>query len=180
MTCIVGIESKGKVYVGGDSAGTRADGSQRSLADKKVFINDGILFGVCGLPKVMDALEHGLDVPKRSRKDNVRKYINRQLMPAIIETLDDAQCTEKHHGSSSFEGAFLMAFAGKLYTVETNFQVITTARGFNSVGSGSDIAMGSLHASRNVRNARARILTALEASAINNAAVRPPFTVLSV
>jgi ABC-2 type transport system ATP-binding protein len=68
---------------------------------------------------------------------------------------------------------------GKLFVIESNFQVITNAYGFDSVGSGSDIAIGSMHASMKERNAKKRMLMALEASSINNAGVRPPFTIVS-
>jgi len=37
MTCIIAVEHKGKVWMGGDSAGTRSDMHQQSRSDKKSF-----------------------------------------------------------------------------------------------------------------------------------------------
>ena len=179
MTCIVGIERKGKVFIGADSAGTFGNLSQRVLSDKKVFLNGNVLIGVCGLPKVMDLLHHRVKFPKQ-KVGTSREFVSRTLIPFIQSALEGADCLQKHNGDVSFEGALLVGYAGKLYNIESNLQIVTSAYGFDSVGSGSDIAIGSLHATVGDRNVERRILKALEASAINNAGVRPPFTILSV
>ena len=180
MTCILGLVDGKTVYVGGDSAGTSGDLSQRIIGDKKVFKRDTVVFGVCGSPKVMDALMHVLVVPKRSTGQDVGEYVRKDLVPALKTVLTETGCVSSNEQHPElFEGAIMVGCHGKLFVVESNFQVITNAYGFDSVGSGSDIAIGAMHASMKERNAKKRMLKALEASSINNAGVRPPFTIVS-
>lgn len=183
MTCIVGIQSNNKVSIGGDSALTSPDGAQRSYGEGKVFLNGKVLFGVCGLPKVINALRDVLDVPEQPKGVDDQKYVSKFLIPAIKECLWETGCsnqgdTEEDREGEFFEGSFLMGHKGKLYRVECNFQVITSSYGFDAVGSGQDIAIGSLHASKKEKDAKKRILEALESSSINNSGVRPPFLIL--
>ena len=178
MTCIIGVAKRGTVYLGGDSAGTSGDLSQRVIGDKKVFKRDKYIFGICGLPKVMDALRYAIELPVQEKGSDDRQFVAAELLPAIKAGLKEYGCTE--HEGEKFHGAILFGYRGKLYRIESNFQVITNAYEFDAVGSGADIAMGSLHATTRDFNVRNRILKALEASAINNAGVRPPFTIVSV
>lgn len=175
MTAIVGIQKSGRVWLGGDSAATSGDLSQRVIGDSKVFIVGDIAFGVCGLPKVMDVLRDAIKYPRQTGNDS-RSFMTNELIPAIKNAL-------KHHGcvqNDEFHGSALIGYRGLLYCLEGNFQIITNAYGFDAVGSGADIAIGSLHATRSTRNPHKRILMALEAASINNAGVRPPFNVITL
>jgi len=180
MTCIVGIEHGNTVFVGGDSAATGGDLSQRVIADKKVFVIGEFAFGVCGLPKVMDALRFNIKFPQQVKGTDDRQYIASEFIPTFKAGLQKEGCVlvHKEHGEY-FQGAILVGYRAKLYHVEANFQVITSAYGFDAVGSGANIAIGSLHATKSL-SPKKRILQALEASAINNAGVRPPFAIVSV
>ena len=179
----MGVQDRKKVFIGGDSAMTTPDGTQRLYGEGKVFTTGRVLFGVCGLPKVINALRDVLEVPDQPRGVEDAKYISKFLIPAIKECLWETGCsnegdTEEDREGEYFEGSFLMGYKGKLYRVECNFQVITSSYGFDAVGSGQDIAIGSLHATVNEKNTKKRCLQALEASAINNSGVRPPFLIL--
>ncbi len=178
MTCIVGIEYKGSVWLGGDSAATSGSGRQTIIGDPKVFLVGDLAFGVCGLPKVMDVLAHKLEFPKNDAKDNDREFMAKELMPFIVSQLTEAGCVQQHpkHGAL-FEGALLMAYRGKLYQVQSNFQLITNSFGFDSVGSGAEVALGSLQSSQKGKPEK-RINDALTAAALNNFGVRPPFNVV--
>ena len=194
MTCIVGLQSGKSVLIGGDSAGTSGNLSQRILGDKKVFNKGKFVFGVCGLPKVIDAIRYTFDIPEQDKSEEDRAYISATFLPAFKECLKEAGCfagehdrEESGHEESEsnqdnleevFVGAVLFGYKGKLYRIESNFQIITNAYEFDAVGSGQDIAIGALHSSKKNSNAKKRILSALEASAINNAGVRPPFTIV--
>jgi ATP-dependent protease HslVU (ClpYQ) peptidase subunit len=180
MTCIVGIEGKNTVWLGGDSAATSSDGSQTLIADKKVFVNGDIAFGICGSPKIIDPLMFTKFTPQK-RGENNREYVGTVLVPMIKQAFKDSGCSVEHpeHGEV-FQGEVLFGVGGKLYRMQSNFQLITDSQGYASVGSGSDIALGSLHATKRDGNAKRRIMTALEASALANAGVRPPFAVVSV
>jgi len=180
MTCIVGIQRNSRVYLGGDSAATGGDGSQMVIADKKVFVNGDLAFGICGSPKIIDPLRF-TKFPKQKRGQDDREFVAKELVPAIKAAFKESGCVvENPKYGEIFEGAILFGTQGKLYRMESNFQIITDAYGFDSVGSGADIAIGSLHATKKDRDSRRRIITALEAASIANSGVRPPFAIVTV
>lgn len=184
MTCIAGIKKGNKVWIGGDSAATSGNMSQLIIADKKVFVKGEFAFGVCGSPKVMDVLRDKVKIPKQSMPDN-RKYITVSVLPEIKQAFRQSGCMERNKFGKEIEeiyGMLLFGYRGSLYRMESNFQIITTAYGFDAVGSGQDIALGHMHSTSSsmLNNPKKRILKALEASAINNAGVRPPFAVVCV
>lgn len=180
MTCIVGIQNKGRVYLGGDSAATSPDGSQTIIADKKVFVNGGVAIGICGSPKVIDPLRMIRFAKIKFRQDE-RNYLVEEVLPKIKDALKKSGCVIEHpeHGEI-FQGALLIGVRGSLYRIESNFQIITDSHGFDAIGSGADIALGSLHSTKGIRDSKTRIKSALEASSIANSGVRPPFAIVSV
>jgi ATP-dependent protease HslVU (ClpYQ) peptidase subunit len=73
----------------------------------------------------------------------------------------------------------LVAYRGRLYELQGNFQLVESDEKFASVGSGSTLALGSFDATRSVWGAKKRIIKALEAST-KNAGCAPPFDTLVV
>lgn len=177
MTCICGIESKGMVFLGGDRAATDGGLNRTLIKEPKVFEKDHIGFGVCGLPKVMDALQHTIEIPLYSG-ENGKGYLVGKVIPAIREGLKKMECTEEHNGQQYFHGAMLIGFMGRLYQLQSNFQLVEPANGFDAVGSGAEPALGSLRSSKG--NPKERLLKALKVSAENNAGVAPPFDVIVI
>lgn len=178
MTCIVGIQKNKWVWIGGDSAATSLNGGQKLIQDSKVFKVNNLVFGVCGLPKVLNHLKFNVKFPNRKSTVNSRKYISSTLLPLIKKELIAADCVENTGGTYSFAGAIMFGYAGVLYTIQSNFQVINNAANYDAIGSGSEIALGSLHSTRGDNNTKRRILSALEASAANNSTVRPPYSIV--
>lgn len=179
MTCIVGVEHKGNVYLGGDRAATDGGLNRTLIKEPKVFLKGEIGFGVCGLPKVMDALQHAIELPEHTTGD-AKGYLVSQVVPAIRDGLKKLECTEEHNGQQYFHGAMLIGYRGRLFQLEANFQLVEAARGFDAVGSGGEAAMGALRANKKTSDARKRVIEALEVSAEANAGVAPPFDIVVV
>jgi len=180
MTCIVGVVDGKNVWLGGDSAGTAGDLSRTIIKDPKVFVRGDVGFGVCGSPKVMDALAHAIELPKQKTGSD-RSFLVGELVPAIRRGLKKLDAVMKHpvHGTL-FEGSILIAYRGCLYNLESNFQLIQAANGTDAIGSGGELARGSLQSSKSVRDPKQRIITALEAATEGNAGVAPPYVVVAV
>jgi len=177
MTCIIGFEKGGTVWIGGDSAGTASNMHQRIRKDKKVFVRGEFIFGFCGSFRMGDLLKHTLVLPEVQKgKDDVSFMVN-DFVNAIRACFDEEN---KKNGEEKMTPYFLVGFRGKLFNIQGDYQVGQPADGFDAVGSGADIAIGAMHASKSVGNTKKRITAALDASAKNNAAVRPPFHVLSL
>lgn len=179
MTCIVGIEHRGTVWLGGDSAATDGAMNRVIIKDPKVFLRGEVGFGVCGSPKVMDALAHGMELPTQEGGED-RAFLVSQLVPAIREGLKKLDAVVEHPARGTFfEGSMLVGYRGKLYQLEGNFQLIHSSDGYDSVGSGSLHALGSLATTSDVRDPKKRLLVALDA-ATKNAGVAPPFVLVKV
>lgn len=177
MTCIVGLVKGDTVWLGGDRAATDGGLNRTLIKEPKVFEKNHIGFGVCGLPKVMDALQHAIEIPPYSGEDD-KGYLVAKVIPAVREGLKKLECTEEHNGQQYFHGAMLIGFMGRLYQLEANFQLVESANGFGAVGSGAEPALGSLRSSKG--NPKDRLLEALKVSAENNAGVAPPFDVIAI
>jgi ATP-dependent protease HslVU (ClpYQ) peptidase subunit len=177
MTCIVGVVYGKNVWLGGDRAATSGNLNRTIIKDPKVFVKENIGFGVCGLPKVMDTLQYHIEIPVYNG-ENVKTYLVSSVIPAIRSGLKAMDCTVHHEGQDYFEGAMLVAFNGRLFELEANFQLVESSKGFNAVGSGAEPALGSLRATKG--NPRTRLLQALQTSAENNAGVAPPFDVIEI
>jgi hypothetical protein len=184
MTCIVGLVKGKTVWLGGDRAATDGHLNRTLLKEPKIFVRGELGFGVCGSPKVMDALKHAIELPMQQDGDD-RAFLVGTLVPAIREGLvkfDAAGKDDSPFGGGSgvvFDGAILVAYRGKLYNMQSNFQLIEGSDSYASVGCGSALALGSLASTKKVSNPRKRVLAALEAST-NNAGCAPPFDVLAV
>jgi len=184
MTCIVGLVDGNKVWLGGDRAATDGGLNRTLLKEPKIFTKGEIGFGVCGLPKVMDALKHAIELPVQTEGDD-KGFLVSQVIPAIREGLvkfDAAGENKSPFGGGpgiEFEGAMLVAYRGRLYNLQGNFQLVEGDEKFASVGSGSKLALGSFDSTKKVSNPKRRIIMALEAST-KNAGCAPPFDTLVV
>lgn len=176
MTCIVGCVEGKSVWIGGDRAATNGGLNRTLIKEPKIFLKDGVGFGVCGLPKVMDALQHAVE-PKYGGQ-GPKKYLVSDLVPALREGFKKLDCTVDHEGQHYFHGAILIGFRGRLFQLEGNFQLVESSKGFDAVGSGAEPALGSLRSSKG--KVKDRLLEALKVSAENNAGVAPPFDVIEV
>lgn len=177
MTCIVGLERRGTVWIGGDSAGTASNMHQRVRKDPKVFIKGEFIIGFCGSFRMGDLLKHTLVLPEPQADGDDTAYMVNEFVNAVRTCLQEEN---KKGGEEKLDPYFLVGYRGKLYNVQGDYQVGQPAAGFDAVGSGADIAIGAMHASTGSWNPRKRIQRALEASALNNAAVRPPYVILSL
>jgi ATP-dependent protease HslVU (ClpYQ) peptidase subunit len=176
MTCIVGVIEGDKVWMGGDSAAFC--GTALTIrATPKVFKNGAFLIGCCGSPRVRDVLRYHFEPPKHPRGMDIGRYMRVPFIDAMREALKKAGVLRKtHEVEEASDSAVLVAYRGRIFTIEEDFQVGEPLDGFAAVGCGSDVAVGALVVSENVAP-RKRILAALGASERYNTGVRRPFYV---
>jgi ATP-dependent protease HslVU (ClpYQ) peptidase subunit len=180
MTCIVGFCEKGKVYLGGDSAAT-AGWQTKILADGKVFKRNQIVFGVSGLPRLLNLLRYQLVIPPRKEEQSDDEYINVTFLNALRQCAREAGFTTVNNNLESMGSAALIGYRGVLYNLESNFNICRIADNYDVIGSGAEIACGVLYALRNSKTKpKARINLALEAAEYHGVGVRRPFHIVSV
>ena len=177
MTCIVGLAEGGVVYIGGDSAGvTGYDIASR--ADEKVFTNGDLLMGFTSSFRMGQLLRYSFTAPEQSSRKDDMTYLVTDFIDAVREMYHEKGFMRKENEAEE-GGTFLLGFHGKLYTIEDDFQVGRPGDGYAAVGSGSQIALGAMFATRNSKLSPAnRIEIALLAASEYNAGVRGPFLVM--
>jgi ATP-dependent protease HslVU (ClpYQ) peptidase subunit len=173
MTCIVGLVDNGNVYIGGDSAGV--SGLSISIrADEKVFTNGPFIMGFTTSFRMGQLLRYKFDPPGQTVSQSDMEYLVTDFIDAARKCFKD-----NGFGSDKEGGTFLVGYKGKLYTINSDFQVGIPADTFDAVGSGSDLALGAMYVSGGLDPVK-RITKALEAASYFNAGVAAPFRVVKI
>lgn len=172
MTCIVGLVSDGKVFIGGDSAGV-ANLSLTIRADAKVFKNGDYVMGFCGSFRMGQLLRHSFSPPKRHPDTDLEKFMVTDFVNAVRGCLKDGGVAESYNDAEK-GGFFLVGYAGRLFQIQSDYQVGESVDGYDAIGCGEDIAKGTLFATEKLKPAD-RTRVALEAAERFSAGVRGPF-----
>lgn len=174
MTCIVGLVEDGQVFIGGDRAGV--GGWALTLRkDVKVFRNGDFLIGGTSSFRMVQLLHHAFIPPVYDENISIEKFMSTAFVDAIRQCFKDGGWSQKSNEQES-AGVFLVGFRGRLFEIESDYQVGESLDGFNAVGCGSDVALGVLYATPNVKP-RKRVEMALQGAEHLNAGVRGPFLI---
>lgn len=174
MTCIVGLIDDKSVWIGGDSAGVAGYLSQPRL-DRKVFRNGPFVMGFTSSFRMGQLLRFRLKPPERPTEQDVFEFMATGFVDAVRECLKAGGYASKENEVER-GGCFLVAYAGRLFEIDSDYQVGELTDGFAAVGCGAEIALGALHATRGTP-AKERVVRALRAAAHFSAGVRPPFVI---
>jgi len=175
MTCIVGLVDKGDVYIGGDSAGV-AGLSLSIRADEKVFGNGPFIMGFTSSFRMGQLLRYKFSPPAQTVHQNDMEYMVTSFIDACRHCFQNNGFGDKE---ATVGGSFLVGYKGKLYTVESDYQVGIPATTFDAVGCGTDLALGAMYATENL-SPEERINIALSAASTFSAGVAPPFVILKL
>lgn len=172
MTCIVGIADGEKVIIGADSAGVGGlDISNRK--DVKVFKNEGLVIGCTSSFRMIQLLQYQLHPPKRHPDVDPMRYMVTDLIEAVRTCFRNGGFMTKDK-EAEIGGCFLVGLAGRVFRVESDFQVGERADGFDAAGCGESYALGAMACMPDMP-VRDRLTRALETAARFSAGVRGPF-----
>lgn len=178
MTCIAAVVEGDRIFMGGDSAAS--DGlSLLVRADQKVFRNGPMLLGFAGSFRMGQLLRYSFTPPKHQRRKDIHRYMVTDFVDAVRDCLKKGGVAHKQNEVEAVDGLFIVGYEGRLFTIDTDYQVAEAVDGFAAVGSGSDVASGALYVTEGT-TARKRIRNALEAAERFSAGVRRPFYVQSI
>lgn len=179
MTCIVGWAENNNVWIGGDSAGV-AGYFLQSRADEKVFKKGEFVFGFTSSFRMGQLIRYKLDIPRPEEGQNKDDYLHVKFLDSVIKCFKDNQYAILKDGEIQ-GGTFLFGYRGQLYQVENDFQIAKVRYNFDSVGCGSDLALGCLFGNREIEMTPInRIEMALKAAQEFSAGVREPFHIVSI
>lgn len=172
MTCIVGIAVDGVVYMGGERAAS--DGNTLlPLTRPKVKQCGEYLIGFAGSLGIGE-LAHFIDLPP------VTNNIEKTLRTSFVKKLKDA--IELYGNASHLDDNstdWLIGVNGRLFEISSeDWAVCEFAE--SSIGSGNNIALGSLYTSRNWKDQEKRIKYALQAAVEISPSCSGPIDILYI
>jgi hypothetical protein len=181
MTCIVGIQYNNQVWIGGDSAGV-AGYKICYRADEKVFIKDNFIFGFTSSFRMGQLIRYKLSIPKIKEDQDIDEYLHVDFLDSVIQCFkSNGYAIIENNGIQG--GVFLFGFKGRLYQVNSDFQIARQIDDYDAVGCGEDFALGSLYNENRIQNTggpKYKIIRALECAEYFSSGVSKPFHVLSL
>lgn len=176
MTCIVGLRHGKDVLVGGDSSGI-AGWELTIRKDPKVFISGRYAIGFTTSFRIGQLLQHKLKLPAPPKTDSdLYAFMVNEFVEATRECLKAGGVASKDKEVEQ-GGTFIVAVSGRLFVVESDYQVVESALPFVAIGSGSSYALGSLATSKG--EPVARVEKALAVAEQFSIGVRGPFHVVN-
>lgn len=174
MTCIVGLEHDGLVTIGGDSAAVEDTRLTRYI-EPKVFILGPYLIGYCDSFRMGQLLQYRLKVPKQTEADDMA-HMATTFIDACRKTFHQGGFAKTSDGEDA-GGVFLVGYRGALYCIDEDYHVGRSMLGYEAIGCGDHLALGSLASTSG--DPVARVHMALHAAALHSTSVCEPFTVLT-
>jgi len=172
MTVIVGVEHDGGVTIGGDSAAIEDD-LIAPTTFPKVIENGPYLVGYVDSFRLGQLVAYRLRVPEQKCGDDL-EHLATVFVDALRKIV--AQAGVGKDGEEQLPCALLVGYRRKLYTVESDLAVLRSTLGYEAMGCGSPLALGSLHTTRGLP-AHRRVQYALNAAATHSTGVCAPFTI---
>jgi len=173
MTCIIGLEQDGKVYVGADSSAIIGSWCIRVTSIPKIFRNNEFIIGYTGSFRMGQLLQF-MKIPPCNKPDE------NYMINKFIETIRSEFKTKGYSKVDNNEetgGSFLVGVKDCLYQISSDFQVQRYNDGIASIGSGEEYAYGAMRALKDIKPEE-RIKKSLEIVAYYSPSVIEPFTIL--
>lgn len=173
MTCIVGIVDKENevVYMATDSA-AGDDSFIQPMNTSKIKMNGPYLIGYAGAPGTGQLIQY-ITLPTPPKK-NLEKFMNTTFRNAVKKAYLDSAINVKEDDAD-----ILIGVNGELFFFNpSDFQMLSFD--YTAIGSGSPIAMGSLHTTETWKSAEKRAIVAVGAAIAYSSTCMGPINVLWV
>jgi hypothetical protein len=174
MTLVVGLAHGGRVYMGTDSAETGVSnlGIRR---DPQIVWKGAFLFGIPGNFRLENLVRYYLDVPDVDPGPDARAFLTRHVAAPLRDWILNNQLeVEERANSPEYDGMLLVGYPGRLFTIGPNGQVVEARDGYDALGTGDEVALGALRATRTEQDPALRVFLALHAAEYLTGAVRAP------
>lgn len=177
MTCIIGLAHEGKVYLAGDSAGVAGYDLQISKTPK-VFVNGPFLIGYTASFRMGQLLEHAFAPPKRHPDMDVMRFMVTDFVDTVRNCFKNGGFAWRQNEAEK-AGFFLVAYEGRLFEIQEDYQVFESRTGIAAVGYGNQVALGAMYALHD-KPPEERVTAALAIVERCSAGVAGPFHVVSL
>jgi len=144
-------------------------------ADEKVFINGDFIMGFTSSFRMGQLLRYSLKPPIYHPDVDLNAYMVTDFINAVRDCLKAGGYAQKDKEEET-AGTFLVGYRGKLFKIDSDYQVAIPTLPFEACGCGQDMALGAMYSNGHLPPEE-RILQALEAAEQFSAGVRRPFVV---
>lgn len=179
MTCIIGLERDGVLWIGGDSAAYRED-EVNTRVEPKVWRAGKFIFGFSGSFRIGQLLRWGFKPPKNNRDSDI-EYMVIDFVDALKDLLTQKGASTRGESGDTFDAEIVVGYKRRLYVVESDFNVSTRTDTYVSSGGGTPYALGALWILESEGSLPPEVVIekALNASAQYCPSVKPPFSIIS-
>jgi len=177
VTAIAAITDGTTVWIGGDSAGI--SGNDLTIrADEKVFTTGPYAIGFTSSFRMGQLLRYRLDPPRPPDGGDLMRFMCTDFTDAVRKCLKDGGWAKRENEREE-GGNFIAGVAGRLFEVQSDFQVSERAGTFTACGCGEDFALGALDATEGLGwEPQKRLLAALSAAERFSTDVAGPFRIV--
>lgn len=161
--------------MGADSCATDDNDHSYIIAkNTKIFRKNEIIIGCCNSFRIINIIQFLFNPPKI--KTELFKYMVTEFVPTL------RNCLEEHKidtDSESMGLTILVGIQNAIFEVQNDFAVILMPEYGAAIGSGGQVARGSLYTTKDGTLAGSqRVLMALQTAEATIASVRGPFDIL--
>jgi hypothetical protein len=146
-----------------------------TYVEAKVWSDGDFIFGNCGSVRQGQLLRYKLDLNEQRKSQSVEEYLVCDFVDGVRQCFRDNGLM-KINNSVETGGLFLVGYRGRLFRVDSDYQVGESADRYDAIGCGDEVAKGALHVLASDKPEE-RIRKALAASEHINKGVRAPFVV---
>jgi ATP-dependent protease HslVU (ClpYQ) peptidase subunit len=177
VTCIAGIVDKdGAITLGGDSAGVSGlDVTVRK--DPKVFIKGSFIYGFTSSFRMGQVLQYRFDSPDHDPRWDIDTFLRTVWIDSLRKAMETGGYARKDSGQES-AGCFMFGYKGRLFFVDSDYQIGEPSLNYYAVGCGADYAKGVLFSTADSKlTASQRVQRSLECAERFSGGVRSPFVI---
>jgi ATP-dependent protease HslVU (ClpYQ) peptidase subunit len=172
MTCIVGIANGDNVWIGGDRSSS--DGNTiLSLSRPKVTRCGDYLIGYAGSLGI-GQLAQMIELPPAVK--NIEKVLRTTFIKSLKTAIEEFG-NASHLEDNSTE--FLIGVKGRLFEISSDDWQVGEYE-YSAIGSGNNIALGSLHTTQNWKDQERRIKFALDAAITLSPSCQGPIDIFKI
>lgn len=167
MTCIAAVSDGHRVWMAGDRC-VSDDVNVSRMADPKVWHTGTVLIGAAGGMPFMNAT-HSFDPQSEPGAEDLLMWVVEDMVPQL----------RRHMRKRKVEdlGELLVAHRGAIVQLDSYLGAYESTRGYATIGSGSQVALGALGASETARDPSKRLRRVMRVVARHCPSVSRPFDI---
>lgn len=179
MTCVIGyVSDNGDIFMGSDSMAVSLT-DWMILREPKIFIKNDMIFGTASSLRFGQILKYSFNAPLHLENISTNEYICHDVMIELNKTFEKVSYKKDDKGDDE-DWTFLLGYQGRLYTVQSNLQIVEDVNRYATIGCGGDFAKGALYVMDQLnKTPENKITKALEAAS-QFSMVKEPFHILKL